>query len=77
MLEREALWRMVVESMEKIRKGWREFSSHIKSEVGMAPRLDPGMTYGVGIKPSKKLFQICSILLALRICFSDISFGDF
>jgi len=39
MLEREALWRMVVDSMEKIRKGWREFSSHIKSEVGKGSKI--------------------------------------
>jgi hypothetical protein len=50
---------------KNIRRGWRMFSSHIRFEVGV-PRLNFGMTCGVGIRLSMKLFQIYTIIVSVK-----------
>jgi hypothetical protein len=78
--EREALWRVVVDSKygsawggwcsnevhgsygvglwKNIRRGWGELSSHTRFEMGMAPKFDSGMMFGVGLKLSRHLFGL-------------------
>jgi hypothetical protein len=73
--EREALWRVVVDSKygsawggwcsnevhgsygvglwKNIRRGWRSFLVILDLRWVTAPKLDSGMTCGVGIKPSR------------------------
>jgi hypothetical protein len=52
---------------ENIKRGWREFASHIRFEMETTPRLDFGLTFGVRIRPSRKLSRICILLLALKM----------
>jgi hypothetical protein len=50
-----------------IRKGWGEFSSFARFEMGGSPILDFGMTSDVGIMPLRKIPRIYSVFLVLRV----------
>jgi len=46
---------------KNIRRVWGKFASYTRFEVGDGLRLDFGMTSGVEIRPSRKLFLFCIV----------------